>query len=210
MIEKKVIAFEGPHASGKTSSIIELSKRLKNKGFSVDTLFEEDLFKGSIAPYCNSSVIESNLSPLTKSMFYLLAYTARINMEIPKLDSKNILVERYYFAPIILQYLALKDQGVKLEEVINFVTKPFGILLPPPSITFVLLAPPRILSERFYKREGRRMNDKEIKKAKDLIKYYRKFQDRFSDYHLLNTNCRQEELCNLLEKKLFENKIIKK
>ncbi|MFH1752212.1 MAG: deoxynucleoside kinase [archaeon] len=207
-----LIVFEGPGAVGKSTIIKELFKRLKLKGLNVRVEDEDNAVHDLILQFQEKNVLRCKLPPLTESFLWLTNYFYRIESQMHCKPNEIVLVDRYLFSPIIYQYIYLKEQGnqVNLKEVVDYVTKPFGIKLPKPDLYLILNTSLPIIKQRLEEREKRPMNDIEYKVSEQLIETYPKLQEFFDNFHIIDSSGTTKQTCEkieeILDKQLFSKK----
>ena len=75
---------------------------------------------------------------------------------------------------------------------LKYVSVPFGIRLPIPEKSLVLIAPIDTLKERFQKRESRPMNESELRLTEDAIKIYRRLESLIENYYIIDSSKDEE------------------
>ena len=150
-------------------------------------------------------IIRSGLPPLTESLFWVMNQIYRVETELLEKEGDIILIDRYIYSLITYQYLFLREKSVTLEDVSEYISKPFGITLPIPDLSLILTAPLKILEQRFEKRERRKMSPNETELTKQAIKIYEELRFRFKNYYVLNSDRSVDDLYQETEK-LFKNK----
>lgn len=196
---KKIVAFDGPSACGKTTLLNRTYFELSNKGLKVDTMTERNTIRDLIDKLQMGNIIRSGLPPLTESLFWTMNQAYRVETELSEKQGDIVLVDRYIYTPITFQYLFLRGAGATLEEVSDYVSRPFGIPLPVPDLSLVLIAPLETLKQRFESREKRRMSSNETELTKQAIQIYEKLRERFKNYYLLNSNRTIDEVYHEVE-----------
>ena len=102
-------------------------------------------------------------------------------------------------------HLALRESGAKLEDVIESISKPFGISLPMPHKSIVLVAPIEVIEERFNNRERRKMKDMEREATREAIDLYKSLSNYFDNYFIVDSSSSEdkvfEEVNNILKNK---------
>lgn len=205
---KKIIAFDGPSACGKTTLLEKVNSDFRKKGFRVDTMTERNTIRDLIDKLQMGNIIRSGLPPLTESLFWTMNQAYRVETELSEKQGDIVLVDRYIYTPITFQYLFLRGKGATLEDVSDYISKPFGIPLPEPDISLVLTAPINTLKERFRKREGRDMSPNEQQLTEQALEVYEQLGERFKNYFLLDSNRTVDEIYKETEQKIKERGII--
>ena len=191
----RIIAFDGPSACGKTTLLERVALELSNKGLKIDILGERnpvrDLFDKL---QVENNIIRSRLPPLTESLFWVMNQAYRVETELPKKKGDLVLIDRYIYTPITYQYIFLMSFGIDLWDVSDYISKPFGVPLPRPNLSLILMAPLETLKQRFKKREHREMSQKEIELTEQALEVYKQLKKRFKNYYLINSNKPVEEI----------------
>lgn len=198
----KIICFEGPTASGKTTALREIEKRLKQRSVSVETLDERNAVRDLISRLQINNAVRSTLPPMTESLFWTMNQVYRYETEIAKKQGKVLLLDRYLLTPIVYQFLAMKGLGVKLEDVARYITQPFGLHLPAPDVSFLLLAPMDSIKKRFKAREHREMTEEEISITQEATDLYRRAGTLFKPCYIIDTGRSLTEVCDTIESHL--------
>ncbi len=186
---KKIIVFDGPSACGKTTLLERVYSEMNKKGVKVDYITERNQIRNLIDKLqMKDDIISSELPPVTESLFWTMSQSYKIETELPEKQGDIVLVDRYIYTPITYQYLVLKEQGATLDQVSDYISKPFGIPFPTPDLSLILIAPLDTLKKRFKEREKREMNPNEIKMTEQALEIYKKLGERFENYHLLDSD----------------------
>lgn len=204
---KKIIVFDGLTACGKTTLLKKVEAGMKEKGIKVSIMDERNALRDLIDKLQIENIIRSDLPPITETLFWSMNQAYRVESELPTKKGDLILIDRYIYTPIVYQYLLLREKNVKLDTLVEFMTKPFGIPFPVPDLSLILLAPINVLKERFKKREKREMTDSEVKITKQALQIYQTLSKRFKNYVILDSNKSINSLYNEVEK-LIQNKAL--
>lgn len=185
---KKVIAFDGPTACGKTTLLEKVYSELIREGIMADVMTERNTIRDLIDKLQMGNIIRSGLPPLTESLFWTMNQAYRVETELPEKEGEVVLIDRYIYTPITFQYLFLRGEGATLEDVSDYISKPFGIPLPLPDLSIILTAPIDTLKQRFKKREKRRMSKSEQELTEQALDVYKDLEKRFKNYYVINSN----------------------
>lgn len=201
----KLVVFDGATGSGKTTALNAVRDRLSSLNRDVSVISERNRVRNLIDALDAGNLIRSQLPPLTESLFWTMNQVFRYEVDLQKRQNDLVFMDRYIFTPIVYQYIALKDRGVTLDGVIDYVSKPFGISLPIPEVSVILLAPLEILQTRFKLREGRDMNPLEVEITKNASVVYRQLQTRFHNYHIVESTKPIAEICEEVSSIILQN-----
>jgi len=197
-----LIAFDGPTASGKSTLIKRIEADYKKKGIDILVLDERNKVRNIMEVFHENDLIRSELPPITESSLWVANQIYRVETQVFPNLGKLIFTDRYIYTPIVYQYLALRESGVKLEDVVESISKPFGISLPIPDKSIVLVAPIEVIEERFNNRERRKMKDSEREATKEAIDLYKSLSNYFDNYFIVDSSPREdkvfEEVNNIL------------
>src|SRR3989344_751763 len=122
----KLIAFDGLTASGKTTTLNAVKERLLLLNRDVKIVSERNRVRNLIDGLDAGNLIRSQLPPFTESLFWAMNQVFRYETDLQDGKSDVVLIDRYIFTQIVYQYLALKDHGVTLDDMIDYISKPFG------------------------------------------------------------------------------------
>ena len=189
-----LVAFDGPTASGKSTLIKMLESDYRKQRKDLLVLDERNKVRNIMEVFHENDLIRSELPPITESSFWVANQIYRVETQVSPNLGKLIFTDRYIYTPIVYQYLALKDSGAKLEDVIESIRKPFGISLPIPDKSLVLVAPIEVIEERFSNRERRKMKDSEREATVQAIDLYKSLDQYFNNYFLVDSSLSEEEV----------------
>jgi|SRR3989344_1289634 len=200
-----LIAFDGPTASGKSTLIKRLETDYKKNGVDLLVLDEKNKVRNIMKIFHENDLIRSKLPPITESSLWVANQIYRVETQVFPNLGKLIFIDRYIYTPIVYQYLALRESGAKLEDVIKSISKPFGISLPIPDKSIVLVASIEVIEERFYSRERRKMKDSEREATKEAINLYKTLGHYFDNYFIVDSSSSEdwvfENVSNILKNK---------
>ncbi|KKQ17852.1 MAG: hypothetical protein US31_C0015G0018 [Berkelbacteria bacterium GW2011_GWA1_36_9] len=200
-----LIAFDGPTASGKSTLIKRLEADYKKQKADPLVLDERNKVRNIMEVFHENDLIRSELPPITESFLWVANQIYRVETQVSPNLGRLIFIDRYIYTPIVYQYLALRKSGVKLEDVIDSISKPFGVPLPIPDKSIILVAPIEVIEERFNNRERRKMKDSEREVTKEAIDLYKTLGHYFNNYFIVDSSSSEdrifEEVSNILENK---------
>jgi thymidylate kinase len=206
---KKVIAFEGVSAVGKTTTMHLVGDALREMGHEVGIIDEKNIIRDTISQFHSNNLWVSSLPPITESFLYSAAYAFKIEVEIENAKEPIVMTDRYYHSPIVCQYARIKEYGVSLSEVVNTITSPFGLQLREPDLTLVFTGDIDNIMDRFYSREKRSMLPDEKKSIEEGILVYHKLENYFPNYVMVNADGDIEQNVNKALDKIKQMEIIK-
>lgn len=159
MNKGKYIVLEGPEGVGKTTQILELSRRLQTAGLPVRTLREPDS-QSDLTARAIRQLTQDPRYPMNTNTEVLLYNAARSqSLQVIKNSVKQgvvCVVDRNYLTTLAVQYYGRGD--IPDYETINRIIS-FAVNGVEPDLTIVLDAPVSLLTERLSKRrDGERFD----------------------------------------------------
>ena len=200
------ITFDGPTATGKSTLIKRLEEHYLSLGDDVFVVDERNEVRNLMEVFHNKDLIRSELPPITESCLWVANQLFRIELQIIPYKNRLVMADRYIYTPIVYQYLALMNEGAKLEDVIKYISMPFGIPIPIPDISIIVTASIDVIEERFYIREKRKMKESERNTTIEAIKLYAGLADYFNNYFLVDSSKDREEVFDSVRKIILKNK----